>query len=78
MHPLECNPGEAPEHPHVMCAAHVYIQALQKCLLARLQLRYELVLSFRWLEIRHYSSLFVTEKVQRRTLASGTYPNALL
>ena len=27
---------------------------------------------------RHYSSLFVTKKVQRRTLASGTYPNALL
>ena len=26
----------------------------------------------------HHSSLFVTKKVQRRTLASGTYPNALL
>ena len=25
----------------------------------------------------NYSSLFVTKKVQRRTLASGTYPNAL-
>ena len=27
--------------------------------------------------IAAYSSLFVTKKVQRRTLASGTYPNAL-
>ena len=32
----------------------------------------------RFFDRKWNSSLFVTKKVQRRTLASGTYPNALL